>query len=144
MKAASPAERLAMPREAPIQDLPSQAVIEDHPMDKDLSVSREKPTSGGVRDGIDPHLAATTARFARAVLAALWEGCDLDGGEVQDLAEKHGLIREVAFHPARHDDHLGVGAQVGDPWWVEEKWLAKLAAADTSDGKEIPRETNNA
>lgn len=93
---------------------------------------------GGVREPIDPRLSATLARFARDVLATLWEGCHLDGGEIQDLAEKHGLIREVSFHPARHTDHLGVGAQAGDPWWVEEKWLRKLANADTTPAEELP------
>jgi hypothetical protein len=58
------------------------------------------------------------ARFADAILGALWDGDDLGAADIQDLAEKYGLIQEVGFDPRRHTDHLGVGAYPGDPWYV--------------------------
>lgn len=74
--------------------------------------------------------AAALAAFANDVLRYLWDGDGLDGGDIQHLAEKRGLIQQVAFDPKRHDDHLGVGAYAGDPWYVQEPWIMQLAKAD--------------
>lgn len=77
--------------------------------------------------GLPPLHSAGLARFARAVLRFLWDGCDLDGGDIQHLALKHGLIGRTRFDPAKHSDHLGVGAVPGDEWFVEQPWLKRLA-----------------
>lgn len=57
--------------------------------------------------------------FTKAVLQVLWDGFDLDGGDIQDLGLMYGVIRETKFDPAVHTDHLGVGAEAGDQWFVE-------------------------
>lgn len=69
------------------------------------------------------------AAFARDVLRSLWDGCDMGADKIQDSAEKHGLISCVAFDPAKHSDHLGVGVYPGDDWYVEHPDLAKLGRA---------------
>ena len=55
--------------------------------------------------------------FADGILDFLWEGSDPDGGDIQDLAERLGLIENVGFDPEKHDDHLGVCLHPGDPWY---------------------------
>jgi hypothetical protein len=72
--------------------------------------------------------AAQLARFARGVLATLWEGYDLDCCDIQDMAEEHGLIKCVPYDPDKHTDVLGVGPSPGDDWYVEVPGLAALAA----------------
>jgi phage protein D len=54
--------------------------------------------------------------FAMEIIRASWEGCD--GGDIiQELAEKHGLIKRVPFDPAVHIDQTGF-CEAGDPWFV--------------------------
>lgn len=36
-------------------------------------------------------------KFTRELLFASFEGCSFDGGEIQDLALKHGLVRVESF-----------------------------------------------
>jgi hypothetical protein len=56
--------------------------------------------------------------FGRAVMEN-WPYGDVDGGDLQDLAEQHGLIRRVpgGFDPDVHEDELGM-ADPGDSWFV--------------------------
>jgi len=46
-----------------------------------------------------------------------WQGCDLDGGSVQDAAVKFGVAKQVKYDPKVHgpNDH---DAEPGDPWFV--------------------------
>ncbi|PBB75191.1 hypothetical protein CK227_10390 [Mesorhizobium sp. WSM4308] len=54
--------------------------------------------------------------FAKELIRASWEGCD--GGDIiQEMAEKHGLIKSVPFDPAKHTDDTGYSG-IGDPWFV--------------------------
>ena len=53
--------------------------------------------------------------FGREVMQHWPEGAP-DGFALQDLAEKHGLLRKVAFDPRKHDDPE-LGAVKGDPWY---------------------------
>ena len=62
--------------------------------------------------------------FAREIINAMWEGgcCDIDGGDVQEWATKHGLIVETV---ATADDIKGTNyyAEVGDPWFKYADWM---------------------
>lgn len=54
--------------------------------------------------------------FAREIIegdGGDWGG-DWDGGSIQDLAVKHGIIRKVQYNPEVHPNY--VGAEPGDPW----------------------------
>ena len=58
------------------------------------------------------------AEFARwCVEEGPFQGCDLDGGSVQEMATKFGILREEPYDPARHGENE-VDAEPGDPWWV--------------------------
>jgi len=59
------------------------------------------------------------AGFAHEVLRAIWEGCDLDGEDVQTCALKWGLIIKVPFDPKKHRDEMGVCPWPGDDWFEE-------------------------
>jgi hypothetical protein len=58
------------------------------------------------------------AEFARwCVSEGPFHGCDLDGGTVQEKAEKCGIIRQVPYDPSVHGEN-DVGVEPGDPWLV--------------------------
>jgi hypothetical protein len=59
------------------------------------------------------------ARLGVAIMKDWPEGCDLDGGQVCDIAEKAGVLFEIegGFDPERHEDTYGIGADAGDPWF---------------------------
>lgn len=54
--------------------------------------------------------------FAKEIMER-WPECGVDGFELQELAERHGLIESVpgGFDPAKHVDRYG-DAEPGDPW----------------------------
>lgn len=73
--------------------------------------------------------------FAKAVLRdGLWDGSSLDGADIQDLAEKHGLIENVGFDPEKHTDHYGVGLEAGDEWYQETSLLAQPTPPSPGQG----------
>lgn len=41
-------------------------------------------------------------KFARELLTASFEGCSFDGGDIQDLALKHDLVRIEIYDPEVH------------------------------------------
>ena len=45
-----------------------------------------------------------------------FEGCDLDGGAVQEKAVECGILKEVAYDPERHGEP-DVDVEPGDPWF---------------------------
>ena len=48
-----------------------------------------------------------------------WGGSfELDGGDFQDMAEKHGLIRFEDYDPEKHTDEW-IEAEPGDPIWFD-------------------------
>lgn len=60
---------------------------------------------------------AALAEFANECLNASWGGWDLNGGDVQDTAERLGIIETVAFNPAVHYDRHGL-TEPGGKWFV--------------------------
>lgn len=60
---------------------------------------------------------ARLAAFAKEVLRAGWEGSAVDGGTLQELGVKHGLLRETKYDPAQHGPN-DCDAEPGDPWFV--------------------------
>ena len=57
-------------------------------------------------------------KFASTLIGYALDGCDSDGGTVQDLAEKCGLIIETKYDPEKHGaDGLSI-CDPGDPWFV--------------------------
>jgi hypothetical protein len=57
--------------------------------------------------------------FAKDVMKDWPEGFDIEAGDLQSMAVKHGLLQEVAggFDPEEHDDTHGC-AEAGDPWFM--------------------------
>lgn len=55
--------------------------------------------------------------FAIKVISESLDGSDWDGGSIQELAEKHGIIKSVPYDPDVHGPN-DVGAELGDPWFV--------------------------
>jgi hypothetical protein len=54
--------------------------------------------------------------FVAEVMQRAWEGYDLEGGEAEDLAKKHGLLREEPYDPDRHGESE-FEIEPGDPWY---------------------------
>lgn len=58
------------------------------------------------------------AEFARGIIRdSAWQGCDLDGAEVQERALKAGLLRSEKFDPAVHEDVEGY-VEPGMDWFL--------------------------
>jgi hypothetical protein len=55
--------------------------------------------------------------FAKWCLKESWDGCGLDGGEVQDKAVSLGIIKQVPYDPDKHGPN-NWDAEPGDPWYV--------------------------
>lgn len=45
-----------------------------------------------------------------------WQGCDVDGGSMQDAALKFGIIKQVAYDPEKHGPS-NYDEEPGDPWF---------------------------
>lgn len=56
--------------------------------------------------------------FAREIIRGAWEGSDADGGDVQELAAKLGLIEKVPFDPKIHHGEDAEWCKPGDDWYV--------------------------
>lgn len=80
------------------------------------------------------------AEFAKECLQVAFEGCGLDGGDIQDLAVKHGLIEQVAFDPSKHYDPEGV-TEDGDQWFAyTDGFKAALTGAPASAAEPVWQE----
>lgn len=77
-----------------------------------------------VGEGIDK-LKTENARlkeFARLVIESMWDGAsDVYGGDVQDWAEKRGLI--VPREATEDDVAAGVECEVGDEIFTFSDWM---------------------
>lgn len=52
-----------------------------------------------------------------AVTDGPFNGCNLDGGDVQEKAVHFGILRKVEYDPEQHGQN-DCGAEPGDPWFV--------------------------
>lgn len=55
------------------------------------------------------------AKFVKECVGVCWEGCNMDGGDIEALAVECGIIVPVKFDPNIHKDHSGYSEE-GDPW----------------------------
>lgn len=55
--------------------------------------------------------------FALWCVEQVFEGCDLDGGDVQDKAVECGVLVPTRYDPAIHGENQ-VDAEPGDDWYV--------------------------
>jgi hypothetical protein len=69
------------------------------------------------------------AKFARwAIENSAFEGCDLDGHDVQMKATELGILSETKFDPKKHGS--SAIAEPGDRWYVfTDKFKAALGKA---------------
>lgn len=44
-------------------------------------------------------------KFARELITAAGDGCNFDGGDIQELALKHGLVRVEDYSHEKHGTH---------------------------------------
>jgi len=65
--------------------------------------------------------------FAKAVIQVAFEGGDLSGADIQDMAVERGLLTCEPFDPAKHKDPNGY-AEEGDYWYVFDGPLAAQAS----------------
>ena len=68
-------------------------------------------------DGTARRVEVDVIRFVKWIVEKSWDGCDVDGADIQDLAIKCGILTEVEFDPEKHDDPFW-GSEPGDPWLV--------------------------
>jgi hypothetical protein len=58
------------------------------------------------------------AAFAKTLIGYAFEGSGADGGNIQDLAVKHGLLVETTYDPKEHGTDALWCSEPGDPWFV--------------------------
>lgn len=73
------------------------------------------------------------ARFASEAFAVSWEGCDLEGGEIQGMGVRLGLLVETKYDPKAHGEH---DAEPGDRFYVysDEFKALRLALSARREG----------
>lgn len=67
--------------------------------------------------------------FARAMMQIAFSGGDVDGGTIQDAAEKLGLLKREPYDPAKHGQE-GCGIKPGDDWLTLKPLRDVCAAPD--------------
>lgn len=67
--------------------------------------------------------------FFRWAMRESWDGNDIDGGSIQEKAEKLGLIVNVPFDPEKHGEPSAMYDYIdfnpGDPWYVFAPGIAE-------------------
>lgn len=63
---------------------------------------------------------AALAAFSKEAIRAAWNGA-VDGGSLQEMAERHGLIVATKYDPAVHGEWTE--GEPGDGYFVFADWL---------------------
>jgi hypothetical protein len=67
---------------------------------------------------VSDETAVNCARFVRwALQEGSWQGGDLGGDQIQEMAESLGLIVSVPYDPEKHGAYNDYGCDAGDPWF---------------------------
>ena|SRR3990167_1581267 len=56
--------------------------------------------------------------FAREAIDTAFQGGGLDGGDIQEMGVKYGLLMDEKFDPAKHGEDLSVEFEEGDTIYV--------------------------
>lgn len=87
-----------------------------------LETPRAKP---GV---LDKQVAALAEFFNRCTESA-WDGCNIDGSDVQEWGVDLGLLTKTQYDPEKHGPN-SYDVEPGEDWYIFSDWLkAALAAA---------------
>ena len=68
-------------------------------------------------------------RFAKAMLEFAFDGSDVSGGDIQDLAQECGLIVETKYDPEKHGTAGLENCEPGDAWFVYSSEFKAAAKA---------------
>lgn len=59
------------------------------------------------------------AGFAKWAVGCSFDGSDVDGGDIQSMAVKFGILTEVKYDPDVHgESEFSEYHEPGDPWYV--------------------------
>ncbi len=70
----------------------------------------------------ETYWAALLEFFRWSMASGPWGGNDLDGADVQNQAERLGLIVKVPYDPAKHGEAI-CEINPGDDWFVMAPWV---------------------
>ncbi len=111
-----------------------RSLAQPSPVGKGLEVM----TPSGRGDGSDD--ISRLAAFAKDVIRLAWDAA-VDGGDVQDAAERHGLIVLASYDPAEHGDP--VEADPGEEIFVFADWLKAIQKAIGGETRGEARQSSN-
>lgn len=76
--------------------------------------------------------AAASAKFVKwALQEGTWEGCDLDGYDIQKKATELGLIVRVPYDPEKHGESE-YDIEPGDDWYVLADNIYALSSTEST------------
>jgi hypothetical protein len=94
------------------------------PTDNRTPISRDPPASPRAEGE------KSLVEFARwAITEGPFEGCHLDGSDIQDKAEKLGILIKTKYDPAIHGE--SAEAEPGDDWYVFAPLVADQRLPET-------------
>ncbi len=69
------------------------------------------------------------ASFFETCMQNAWQGHDMEGGELQDMAKELGLLKVEPFDPAKHDNgEIDFPPDPGDDWFTFTDEVSTLLA----------------
>jgi len=76
------------------------------------------------------------AEFAQWVIVnGSFEGCDIDGGSLQDKAIEYGILVQVPYDPEKHGRQYYGELDPGEPWYVFSDDFQAALAITSGNGK---------